>query len=111
MSHRAPFPAMLDRATFDGATAEEHVLVSAYADLLRDHGWSVRELPGQRARLRHSSAACPACFAATEPFQAEGKVDWRFPSCGRRTHGTAAPDHALELPSYGDRGEDVKDGI
>lgn len=51
VGHRAPFPTATTGGTFADNAAEEFVLVSAYADLLREHGWIVRELGTDRPRL------------------------------------------------------------
>lgn len=58
--HRTRFPSVLNGLTFADAAAEEYVLVSAYADLLRANGWSVRERQG-RSALLVSTPACPEC--------------------------------------------------
>lgn len=101
VSHRIAFPgSSLNGASFADAASEEYVLVSAYADLLREHGWSVRELPTDRHRLLLSAPLCPECAAATQPFEAEGEALWRCPACCRRTYGTDDPDHDADLPSY-----------
>ncbi|MFD9453466.1 AAA family ATPase [Streptomyces sp. NPDC059985] len=100
VSHRTPFPSVLNGLTFADAEAEEYVLVSAYADLLREHGWSVRELGSTRPGLLLSPPGCPACSGPTEPFQVEGEAVWRCPSCRRRTYGTADSDRDFELPTY-----------
>jgi hypothetical protein len=62
VSHRTLFPgSALTGLSFADAAAEEHLLVSAYADLLRENGWQVEELPGNRARLLVSAPPCPQC--------------------------------------------------
>ncbi|MEX2985636.1 hypothetical protein [Streptomyces sp. C36] len=90
VSHRTQFPGVLTGLSFADAAAEEHVLVSAYADLLREHGWSVREPRIQRPGLLVSPPPCPACAAVTQPCEVEGEMVWRCPDpeCGRRTYGT-----------------------
>ncbi|MFB6840254.1 hypothetical protein [Streptomyces sp. NPDC056361] len=100
VSHRTVFPSVLNGLSFADAAAEEYVLVSAYADLLREHGWSVRELRGNRPHLLLSAPLCPECPAATQPFEAEGEALWRCPACCRRTYGTDDPDRDSDLPSY-----------
>ncbi|WP_229914031.1 hypothetical protein [Streptomyces capitiformicae] len=49
--HRAPFPSVFNGRSFTDIEAEEYVLVAAYADLLRDDGWTVTELPPDRPGL------------------------------------------------------------
>ncbi|MEV7887478.1 hypothetical protein ACWD3I_25835 [Streptomyces sp. NPDC002817] len=44
VAHRAPFPSALNGRTFADNAAEEFVAVAAYADLLREHGWTVTEV-------------------------------------------------------------------
>ncbi|MFZ3476041.1 hypothetical protein ACODT4_44430 [Streptomyces sp. 2.9] len=101
VSHRTPFPSVLNGISFHDAAAEEHFFVSAYADLLREHGWSVRELgSSNRPGLLLSTPPCPGCSTPTEVVEVEGKAVWRCPSCRRRTYGTADPDQDQELPSY-----------
>ncbi|GAB2925533.1 hypothetical protein [Streptomyces heilongjiangensis] len=51
VSHRAPFPRADNDRTFAGNAAEEFVLVAAYADLLREDGWTVREVTTTRPGL------------------------------------------------------------
>lgn len=43
VGHHALFPSSLNESSFHGNSAEEHVLVGAYADLLRGLGWTVTE--------------------------------------------------------------------
>ncbi|MFF6903317.1 hypothetical protein [Streptomyces hydrogenans] len=100
VSHHTAFPSTVNGLSFADAVAEEYVLVSAYADLLREHGWSVRELPTDRPRLLLSAPLCPECAAATAPFEVEGEALWRCPSCCRRTYGMDDPDRDADLPSY-----------
>ncbi|MFJ3365834.1 hypothetical protein [Streptomyces anthocyanicus] len=90
VSHRTRFPGVLTGLSSADAAAEEHLLVSAYADLLRGRGWSVRELRGDRPRLLLSSPACPECSTATGPLTVDGENIWRCldPGCGRRTYGS-----------------------
>lgn len=73
MSHRTQFPGVLTGLSFADAAAEEHVLVSAYADLLREHGWSVRELRTDRPRLLVSPPPCRECSTATAPLTVDGE--------------------------------------
>lgn len=49
--HRAPFPSVFNGRSFAEVEAEEHVLVATYADLLRDHGWTVTEPAPERPGL------------------------------------------------------------
>lgn len=51
VGHRAPFPRADNDRTFAGDAAEEFVLVAAYADLLRENGWTVREVTTTRPGL------------------------------------------------------------
>ncbi|MFD5615848.1 hypothetical protein [Kitasatospora sp. NPDC127060] len=99
--HRTRFPGVLSGLTFGDAAAEEHVLVSAYADLLRAHGWSVREIRfNKRPSLLASTPACPECSGPTLPLPVCGEEVWRCPACGRRTYGTGDEDDDDALPSY-----------
>ncbi|MFJ1757369.1 hypothetical protein [Kitasatospora sp. NPDC088134] len=98
IGHRTPFPSPLNGISFADAAAEEYVLVSAYADLLRARGWSVRELKTTRPALLASPPACPDCSGPTLPITVEGEDIWRC-SCGRRTYG-GDPDDDVDLPSY-----------
>ncbi|MGW8679627.1 hypothetical protein ACWGNN_00910 [Streptomyces sp. NPDC055817] len=45
VGHEVPLPSSLNDRTFTDNEAEEHVLVGAYADLLRSAGWDVKEIP------------------------------------------------------------------
>ncbi|WP_019061515.1 hypothetical protein [Streptomyces prunicolor] len=51
VSHRAQFPRADNDRTFSGNAAEEFVLVVTYADLLREDGWTVREVTTTRPGL------------------------------------------------------------
>ncbi|MGW0604146.1 hypothetical protein [Streptomyces sp. NPDC002640] len=51
VSHRTPFPSSANGLSFEGVAAEEYVLVAAYADLLREHGWTVIDRTTNRPRL------------------------------------------------------------
>ncbi|MFG2844223.1 hypothetical protein ACGF12_13775 [Kitasatospora sp. NPDC048296] len=104
--HRTRFPGVLSGLTFADAAAEEHVLVSAYADLLRAHGWSVREIRfNKRLSLLTSTPACPQCAGPTLPLPVGGEGIWRCPACGRRTYGTGDEDDDVDLPSYSETDE------
>ncbi|WP_331718756.1 hypothetical protein [Streptomyces sp. NBC_00212] len=106
VSHRTQFPgSALTGLSFADAAAEEHVLVSAYADLLREHGWSVRELRTDRPRLLISSPPCPECSTPTLPLAVDGEDIWRCPPCGRRTYGTDDL-HDEDLSSYAETDQD-----
>ncbi|MDH6129407.1 zf-TFIIB domain-containing protein [Kitasatospora sp. GP82] len=98
--HHTRFPGVLSGLTFADAEAEVHVFASAYADLLRQLGWSVREIHyNQRLSLLVSSPACPECSGPTLPLTVQGEDIWRCPACGRRTYGTGDEDD-VDLPSY-----------
>ncbi|WP_331731395.1 hypothetical protein [Kitasatospora sp. NBC_01300] len=102
--HRTRFPSVLNGLTFADAAAEEYVLVSAYADLLRANGWSVRERQG-RSALLVSTPACPECSGPPLPLSVEAGSIWGCP-CGRRTCGTGDENDDFDLPSYTETGPD-----
>ena len=88
VGHRTQFPGVLTGLSFADAAAEEHVMVSAYADLLQAHGWSVRELQHTRPALLVSTPACPGCSAPTLPLTVDGEDIWRCTACA----ATAQPN-------------------
>lgn len=57
IAHRTLFPDAVNGLTFADAAAEEHVLVAVYADLLRAHGWTVKEIMTTRPGLLASQPA------------------------------------------------------
>ncbi|EGX59188.1 MULTISPECIES: hypothetical protein [Streptomyces] len=66
VGHRAPFPRADNDRTFAGNAAEEFVLVAAYADLLREDGWMVREVTTTRPGLLISK---PSALPHRSPVQ------------------------------------------
>ncbi|MDJ0346826.1 hypothetical protein QMK19_38595 [Streptomyces sp. H10-C2] len=60
VGHRCPFPTVLNGRDFPEVAAEEFVFTSAYADLLRNHGWTVRDVSTTRPCLLVARSTAPA---------------------------------------------------
>lgn len=79
VGHRCPLPSVASGRTFREVAAEEFVYTSTYGDLLRDAGWTVRDV------------------TTTRPCLLAHRSDRSLPE-GRVSHRAAAPSQR-SLPS------------